>query len=291
MARSRGRSGGFFGTIVWFILILSLIFAWFKTPVPAGTSVIGFAQAKSKSVEAWVKNTTAGGFNISEFLRGSEGLVIDIGGERKPLGDTPSRGGNAPAPTPVDSAKASTALDSIQTADAEKIDYNRDEWKHWSPAGSSCWDTREAVLFAEAVPGTVKLLDKDKKPTDNKNAACSIASGEWNDPYAGKKVTDPKGLDVDHMIPLSYAAQHGGQAWDAKKKESYANSQEFAGHLVAADAGANRAKGDKGPSKWKPSNKAHHCEYANNWITISNTWGLSTTEADKKALKEMLATC
>jgi hypothetical protein len=286
MAKSRGRSGGFFGKIVWFIIILSLIFAWFKTPVPAGTSVIEFAQAKSKSVEAWVKNTTAGGFSLPDFLKGSDGLSIDIGGEKKPLGDKP-----APSGAPVDSAKANTVLDTVTIANAEKVSYNREEWKHWSSAGSSCWDTREAVLYAEAVPGSVKLLDKDKKPTTDKAKACSIESGEWNDPYAGKKITNPKSLDVDHMIPLSYAAQHGGQAWDAKKKEAYANSQDFAGHLVAADAGQNRTKGDKGPSQWKPSNKAYYCEYENDWVTVAKTWNLSITDADKAALKDMLATC
>lgn len=280
-SRSRRGGGGFFGTIVWAILILSLVFAWFKTPVPAGTSAIQYAQAKSKSVEAWVKNFTAEGFSLPDFIKGSDGLPIDIGGTTKPAG------GDAP----VNKTALGSELNAITVAADATVDYNRDEWKHWSSAGNSCWDTREAVLYSEAKPGTAKLLDKDKKETANKSQACSIVGGEWNDPYTGKTFTEPTKMDVDHMIPLSYAAKHGGQDWDAKKKESYANYQTYAGHLIAVDAGANRSKSDKGPASWKPSNKASYCSYATDWITISKTWGLSTTAADKAALNDMIATC
>lgn len=281
MAR-RGGGGGFFMKIIWALFILSAVFAWFKTPVPAGTdNVVAFAQAKSKSVEAWVKETTAGGFDISRFLQGSEGLIIDLGGEPKQLGGE----------SKVEKETSNASLDKITVASGAKVNYNRDEWKHWSSAGASCWDTREEVLYSEATPGTIKLLDKNKKETTVKGFACSIAGGEWKDPYSGKTFTDPSKLDVDHMIPLSYAARHGGQEWDAKKKEQYANYTKFADHLIAVDAGQNRAKGDKGPSEWKPANADYHCTYALNWITISERWGLSTTEADKAALQQMLGTC
>ena len=134
-------------------------------------------------------------------------------------------------------------------------------------------------------------MAKDKKETTSKNSACSIAGGEWKDPYSGKVFTEPGKLDVDHMIPLSYAAKHGGQDWNAKKKEDYANYIKFNDHLIAVDAGQNRSKGDKGPSAWKPANTAYHCTYALNWITISDKWDLTTTEADKAALQQMLGTC
>lgn len=84
---------------------------------------------------------------------------------------------------------------------------------------------------------------------------------------------------------------HGGQAWDSKKKESYANNLSYVNHLIAVKASENRSKSDKGPSEWKPSNKGDYCNYAVDWITISKNFGLSTTQADANALKEMLATC
>lgn len=282
MARRRGGGGGFFMKIIWGLFILSMVFAWFKTPVPAGTdSIASFAQAKSKSVEAWVSEITANGFDISKFLQGSEGLIIDIGGEKKQLGGD----------TPVDKAESDKALEGIKTAPDNSVKYNREEWKHWASAGSSCWDTREEVLYSEATPGTIKMLDKNKQETKSKNSACSIVGGEWKDPYSGKTFTDPGKLDIDHMIPLSYAAKHGGQEWDAKKKEDYANYTKFSNHLIAVEAGQNRSKSDRGPASWKPTNTAYHCTYALDWITISKKWDLTTTEADKAALKQMLGTC
>lgn len=281
MARRRS-GGGFFMKIIWALFILSMVFAWFKTPVPAGTdSVASFAQAKSKSVEAWVNEVTANGFDISKLFNGSNGLTIEIGGENKQLGGD----------TKVDKTESNKALEGIETAPEKSVNYDRDEWKHWSSAGSSCWDTREEVLYAEATPGTIKMLDKSKKETSIKGSACSISGGEWKDPYSGKVFTDPGKLDVDHMVPLSYAAKHGGQDWNAKKKEEYANYTQFADHLIAVDAGQNRSKSDKGPSEWKPANTAYHCTYALNWITISDKWDLTATDADKAALEQMLGTC
>lgn len=297
MASSRKRGGGgFLGTIVWAFLILSLVFAWFKTPVPADTSIMDFAKAKSNSVEAWVKSFSDTGFDFSKFFEGSKGLPNFNG---KPnasgSGDTGSNGNTGSGwggnPTPVSTADSLKVLDTLKVAPAEKVSYDRSEWSHWASAGASCWDTREAVLLAEAKPGTAKLFDKNGKETTNASAACSITGGEWVGAYSGKTFTDPKKLDIDHMIPLSYAAQHGGQAWDSAKKKDYANNLKFADHLIAVDAGQNRSKSDKGPSQWKPSDKGYYCTYAKNWVTISNTWGLSTTEADKKALQEMLGTC
>ncbi|MBC9707547.1 MAG: hypothetical protein H9W81_22015, partial [Enterococcus sp.] len=129
MAR-RNSGGGFFMKIIWALFILSMVFAWFKTPVPAGTdSVAAFAQAKSKSVEAWVNKVTADGFDISSFLKGSKGLIIEIGGETKQLG------GDAP----VDKGTSNKALESLKVEPEKSVNYNRDEWKHWDSAGNSCW--------------------------------------------------------------------------------------------------------------------------------------------------------
>jgi hypothetical protein len=68
MARRRsGRgSGGFFSKIMWAFLILCLVFAWFKTPIPAGSSIHSvedFAVAKSHAVDAWVHSLKIPGMN------------------------------------------------------------------------------------------------------------------------------------------------------------------------------------------------------------------------------------
>lgn len=290
--RRRGGGGGIIGTTIWCIFILSCIFAWAKTPVPIGTEgIAGYAQAKSASVEAWVKDITAdGGIDIGKIFKGTKGISVEIDGKVKELG---SSGGNWKGGVDKkDSSQASAKLKKIKPGAAGNVDYDRKDWKHWTKAGKkSCWNTRNEVLAQEAVSGSIVYLDSSKKVTKSKSKACSVKSGKWEDPYTGKTFTNPSKLDIDHMIPLSYTANHGGQAWDAKKKEKYANVLNKPYHLVAVKAGANRQKGAKGPAAWKPSNKSYHCGYAVAWTNVASDWKLTLDQKDIKAIKGMMKTC
>jgi hypothetical protein len=284
MARRRsGRgSGGFFGKVVWAFFILCLVFAWFKTPIPAGSSVSTaweFAQAKSHAVDAWVKDFTKGGFSLPNFVF-HDGKSVPVA----PGGTTTE------PPTPEQKSTALSQLNSVTVADAQTVDYQRSEWKHWiNQSGSSCWDVREAVLYRDAEKGSTVLLDKNGSITSNVGSACSIKSGKWVDPYSSKTFTNPSDLDVDHVVPLSYTAQHGGQAWSSDMKRDYANDLTGNHHLLAVSASENRSKGDNGPSEYKP--KVNLCEYGMNWTKVTSTWKISVTQADKDSIASMLSTC
>ena len=185
----------------------------------------------------------------------------------------------------------SSKLYSLNVADAAGVNYERGEWNHWVNF-TPCWTVREEVLYRDAVKDeALTLLDKNKVRTSDKANACYIVGGTWVDPYTGEVFTNPEDLDIDHMIPLNYAAQHGGQAWDVAKKESYANNLDYSHHLLAVSASANRSKSDKGPSEWKPANTEYYCTYATDWVNISATWGLSVTQSDKNELVTMLESC
>lgn len=282
-SRSSGGGGAGINKIVWALAVAGLIFAFFQIPYDPGVKGIwGVVEAKAKTVENWAKNA---GPNleqwVSDLIRGG-----DSPNTPGPTGVTyepykPLNGGNV--------GESQNQLGSITVSPAQNINYNRDEWKHWVNV-RSCWDVREQVLARDAEAGSLSLLDGSGNPTTDVNAACEIVSGKWIDAYTGTEISNPRDLDIDHMIPLKYAATHGGQSWDAGKKESYANSLE-PGHLIAVSASANRSKSDKGPSEWVPSNEAYKCSYASSWISVSSKWGLSTTDADKKALENLLATC
>ena len=45
--------------------------------------------------------------------------------------------------------------------------------------------------------------------------------------------TDPKELQIDHMIPLKEVHISGGHAWDAKKKRDFANDLDHAQAFIA----------------------------------------------------------
>ena len=199
-----------------------------------------------------------------------------------------------PAPPPPVSPPATSAsapeaarpvalVMSITVAErpAEMPDYDRDDWDHWNDADRDCQDTRQEVLVAESSVAVRFTDDRE----------CRVASGRWADPYTGDTVEDPGKLDVDHMVPLANAHASGGHAWSEQRKELYANSLIYPEHLVAVTASANRSKGANGPDGWRPPNRTYWCRYASDWIAIKNEWGLTATEPEAVALREMLETC
>ena len=159
--------------------------------------------------------------------------------------------------------------------------YDRDEWRHWIDEDGDCQDTRQEALVAESV-SPVEYADSNQ---------CRVASGEWIDPYSGVLYADPSDLQIDHLVPLANAHASGGWAWSESRKRVYANDLSFAGHLVAVHGPANQAKGKSGPEDWQPPASSYWCQYAIDWITIKNSWGLTATEAEFAALAEMLDTC
>lgn len=287
-SRSRRTSGGGAQKVIWFLVVAGLIFAFFQIPYdPGARGLYEIAQAKSKTVQNWVGSVDD---QVVSFV---EGLLL--GGDSAPptggggTGEGAEPNGAKPA-SPQQAAAASAALGTLPVAEASGSSYNRDEWSDWSTL-RTCWDVREEVLSSQAKPGTAVYQDKDGKETTDKNRACTVVKGTWVDPYTGSSITDPSTIDIDHMIPLKYAATHGGQGWSADKKKQYANDLTYSNHLLAVSAGANRSKSDKGPASWKPDNKNHWCTYATDWVNITQKWGLSVSNADKQALSEMLGTC
>ena len=182
------------------------------------------------------------------------------------------------------------------------VGYSRKDWKHWSTY-KPCWNVRNEVLNRDAVPGTVKFVDRQKNVTENYDEACAIGvpiedngkikvdtskAGEWIDPYSGKKITDSSTIDIDHIVPLSNAARNGGQEWTNEKKEEFANDLD---NLIATSAKENRAKGDKGPGEYMPPNKSYHCQYAKSYISIAYKYELTITDSDYKVLSETIQAC
>ena len=160
--------------------------------------------------------------------------------------------------------------------------YKRSDWlPKWADADGDCQDTRQETLIAEAL-GAVEYEG---------GAACRVARGAWLGAYTGELFSNPRALDIDHLVPLGNAHRSGGWRWDRERKRAYANYLARGNHLIAVKAGANRQKGDKGPEAWRPPRAEYHCRYAAAWVGIKHRWGLTATPAEFAALREMLATC
>lgn len=154
--------------------------------------------------------------------------------------------------------------------------YSRERFPHWISQADGC-DTRDVVLKRDGTG--VKV-----------GAKCKITGGKWRSRYDGKTFTDPKDLDIDHMVPLANAWRSGADTWDDNRRTQFANDLTRP-QLFAVTASVNRAKGDQDPSQWRPPAKDFWCGYAGAWIEVKRYWQLTITDSEKVALGQMLENC
>lgn len=176
-------------------------------------------------------------------------------------------------PTPASAAPVTykditAAVNVLKVADEVRTGYKRTLFKHWVGTGNGC-DSRKSVIISEAIV----------KP--KVEAGCKLVGGEWFSIYDNVKVTDAGKLDVDHFVPLAEAWDSGASAWNAAKKEKYANDQTDPRHLIAVTGASNRSKSDQDPAEWMPTNKAYACEYLANWVSVKVRWNLSVDKTEK----------
>ena len=278
--RSGGGMKGVVVSIISFVLIGGLLFAVLKANgISDPGEIWDSAKVKSQEVRDCYEKTD---FKPWECLRRSGG---DSGGGGH-TSDHPfegrKKGGSGGKSGPGDSApvkspsEALAALEGLRQESPNKnASYDRRDWKHWT--GSRCSNTREKVLESSG--------KKIKKDADG----CKIVAGVWDDPYSGESIDVPRKVDIDHVIPLSYAAKHGADSWSAKKKEQFANDTS---HLLAVSAKENRSKGDSGPGDWLvPNNEGFACEYSTIFVNTAQKYGVSISRKDYRALKGALRSC
>ncbi|MFI6182501.1 HNH endonuclease family protein [Nonomuraea sp. NPDC051191] len=112
----------------------------------------------------------------------------------------------------------------------------------------------------------------------------------WYSYYDDQIVIEASKLDVDHLVPLAEAWDSGASAWDAQRREEYANYLQRPEHLVAVTARSNRQKADKDPSAWMPIEQVR-CRYITEWVAVKRHWQLSVDDAEKAKLAEVAQGC
>lgn len=145
----------------------------------------------------------------------------------------------------------------------------------WADFNRDCVNTRHEIL-ASLSTGRVTMNRK----------GCSVVQGRWNDPYTNRIFTDPGDLDIDHIVPLSFAWKHGAHAWDAKTRLAFANDPV---NLIAVDGPTNRQKSDAGPLEWLPPNVEYRCEYILRFTRISKSYGLVFADSEAQDMADLTA--
>ena len=148
-------------------------------------------------------------------------------------------------------------------------EYNREDWGNWIDEDKDGLNTRDEVLAEESLI----------KPVISNN---KVVYGKWFDKYTGKYFTNPRDLDIDHLVPLKNAHISGASNWSKRKKNRYYNYLKYDNHLIAVSKSANRNKSDKSPVEWLPPNEEYQCEYVREWYKIKTDWGLTVEEGFDK---------
>jgi hypothetical protein len=160
--------------------------------------------------------------------------------------------------------------------------YKRSDYKHWSDFDSDRMQTRDEVLEEESLIA-VEVVRKGRR--------IAVSVGLWADPYTGTVTTSPRALDVDHMVPLKEAHESGAWAWNAAKREQYANDMSNPNHLIAVDPRANRSKSDNDPADWMPPNRAYWCQYLASWLEVKRRWQLTMDQREAEAVERGERVC
>lgn len=157
-------------------------------------------------------------------------------------------------------------------------DYERREWlPRWSDADRDCQDTRHELLIRFSLAPVVY------KSRDN----CKVAFGLWLDPYTGNFFEKASDLDVEHIVPLKWAHDHGAAGWSREKKRMFAEDPD---NLWLVDDGRNQSKGQRGPDQWMPPYGPVRRFYLRRFMAISEKYGLQASEVESQIFLAMLET-
>ncbi|MGW0538147.1 HNH endonuclease family protein [Streptomyces sp. NPDC003032] len=171
------------------------------------------------------------------------------------------------------------AVAALPTAAEKREGYQRSRFQHWTDEDRDGCDTREEVLIAES------------RTAPTIGPGCKVTAGEWFSYYDGQTLTQPRGLDIDHMVPLAEAWDSGASTWSTLRRKAYANDLGDERSLVAVTARSNRSKSDQDPAEWQPPLADARCTYTAHWVATKLRWGLSVDKAERKALQGLAAGC
>lgn len=159
--------------------------------------------------------------------------------------------------------------------------YNREDFgSPWEDVDQNRCDTRNDILARDL---TQVELD----------GRCKVMSGVLLDPYTSEKIDFTRGtsssqkVPVDHVVALSNAWSTGASLLPPADLKLLANDPL---NLQATSRTANSGKSDADAAAWLPQ-KQYRCEYVARQVSVKAAYSLWVTQAEKKAMEQVLTTC
>jgi len=206
--------------------------------------------------------------------------------DKQKTADNPATGnpdGSARRPTQR-RARAGTALAALAELPvkgrAPKTGYDREQFGGDWASIDGC-DMRQRILQRDL-----------RRIIYQAGSDCEVSSGILNDRYSDERIIFHRGgaseVDIDHVVALGDAWQKGAQQWSYRRREQFANDPL---NLLAADASANRSKGDADTASWLPPSKHFRCDYVARQIAVKRRYRAWVTAAEKNRMARALSPC
>ena len=146
----------------------------------------------------------------------------------------------------------------------------------WDDEDRDCQNTRHEML-----------LEQSLSPVSHKSSrGCQVTHGRWISPFTNEVIYDSSKIDIDHLVPLKWAWDHGARNWVQSRREEFANDPI---NLLSVEASLNRQKGAKGPTEWLPP--SNRCGYVSRFTRVVKRYRLTLTDGESKSLNSLLADC
>jgi len=149
--------------------------------------------------------------------------------------------------------------------------------------GNNACDTRNDILRRD--------LD-EVVTTTGPRCAATVTAGRLRSPYTGRvfvfRRSRAAAVQIDHIVPLSYAWDMGAHAWSSTQRLRFANDP---ANLVAVDGRSNQDKKDLEPARWMPPARRFHCQYAQQFVAVLAAYPLLLDEPSAHALHRALTDC
>ncbi|KXS55322.1 MAG: hypothetical protein AWU57_308 [Marinobacter sp. T13-3] len=155
--------------------------------------------------------------------------------------------------------------------------YDRDAFRHWIDEDGDCQDTRAEILIAKS---TIR-------PTfANMQERCRVISGRWVSPFTGQALLNSDDVQIDHVVALKFAWEHGAWRWSGEKRDRFANDPV---NLMVVEGSLNGSKGGQGPHQWLPP--SGQCGYVARFARIIKLYELSLRPAEARWIDQALTQC
>jgi hypothetical protein len=162
--------------------------------------------------------------------------------------------------------------------------YQRDAFgQRWADVERNGCDQRNDVLARDLVQAALR-----------EGSGCVVVAGTLLDPYTGTAIPFERGQDtsaavqIDHVVPLAWAWQHGAASWTIAERQLFANDL---ANLLAVDGPTNGAKSSSGPGEWLPPAAAHSCLYVTRWVFVLDRYDLAIGADDHAVVADTLERC